>query len=357
MLYSHQRPSSRSPPRRHGAATSATTTGPGLFARANERGWGAHDAPHHHPQQDAHGTFSGPAPAPAPARLRLQHAAASSATVPPPCRSPNRLAQYIHDQQRDPAADPRAPAPMPLFHDALSPRRRYDGSLTLGPVTVNAQSYLRRSMEKLPVQCGPAGDVPPGAMWTNPAVRSPPPTLADASRGVGDPRWWRSHVSFSLPYSPEVADYDPNWINSAVQRVVSDRGVTVHKLPSYAPQYWDPASAASLGQPTTLGAARSWSLEERAARSVGAVRAPVGVALRCSHFLGDGAHVHPRASLAGKCVSGETVAALLSLARPRTLSRGSERGASGLSLAKHSFAFEQSSTATYPGMYPAIGVR
>jgi hypothetical protein len=289
-------------------------------------------------------------------------------TVPPPCRSPNRLVEYA----RRLAGTADAPGAMPLFQDgdvlgAPSSSASSSGAvassrtLTLGPVVVNARAMRRRSMERLPVAGGDGsgGGVAPEQMWSNPRLRAAPLAAADVASGVGDVRWWRSHVSFSVPYSPEVADYDPNWVNSAVQRVISDRGVTVHKLPSYAPHYWDASAASALGGAAVPGVARSWSLEERAARSVGSVRAPVGVALRCSHFLGGKAAAESVVGVTagGSCVTGATVAALLSLARPRTLARGTERGATGLSLAKHSFAFEQSTNTTYPGVYPAIGVR
>ncbi len=287
----------------------------------------------------------------------------SSANPPPPCRSPNKVVEYGRRLQ----GTDQDVAPMPLFQSAYTPQQKYVGgvnSLTLGPVNVNRKAMLRRSMEKLPVQPIVDGDdfsnidsIPFETMWTNPELASPRLTRQQSERGIGDVRWWRKNVSFTLPYSPEVCDYDPNWINSAVQRVISDRGVTVHKLPSYAPQYWDPAAAPNLGEVTTTGAARSWSLEERAARSVGSVRAPIGVSLRCNHFLGNEASVHPKASLAGKCISGETVNCLMSLARPRTISRGCERGANGLSLAKHAFSYEQSIAGSYPGIYPNVGVR
>lgn len=271
-----------------------------------------------------------------------------------------RQLQQRQQQRLQPKfVDPAAATPMPLFHDPISPRRKYDGSntLTLGPVNLNTKTYLRRSMEKLPVQVpGPDGSMADSQLWTNPELQSAS-TLLRASEGIGNVRWWRSQVPFSMPYDPAVADYDPSWVNSAVQRVVSDRGVTVHKMNSYAPQHWDSSAAPHLGEMTATGVARSWSLEERAARSVGSVRAPNGVALRCNHFLGESASVHPQASLAGRCLTGQTASTLLTLARPKTISKGSERVSTGLSLAKFAFAHEQSEQATYPGIYPNIGVR
>lgn len=295
-------------------------------------------------------------------RTKLRPRPSSANGAPPPCRSPNKVVEYGRRLQ----GTDQDVAPMPLYQSAYTPQQKYVGgvnSLTLGPVNVNRKAMLRRSMEKLPVQAVVDEDysnidsIPFETMWTNPELASPRLSREQSEKGVGDVRWWRKNVSFTLPYSPEVCDYDPNWINSAVQRVISDRGVTVHKLPSYAPQYWDPAAASNLGEPTTTGAARSWSLEERAARSVGSVRAPIGVSLRCNHFLGNEANVYPKASVAGKCISGQTVSCLMSLARPRTISRGSERGANGLSLAKHAFSYEQSLAGSYPGIYPSIGAR